>query len=627
MADSALKPDIAAPAEVVGVAQKLSGNKAQNFNGTSSATPHVAGMMALITQLHPTWSVQERNALACDTATHDLATTVGGPTLIGVGRIGAGRVDLTNASNANVVAYNGTDPNLLGVSFGVVETPVGGSTTLTKNITVTNKGATNVTYNLTVQNNPALAGATYSFPGGSSFTVNAGTTTAIPVQFTATGNLLKHARESSVSATQGNPRQWLTEAAGYAVFTPTDSSPTLRVAVYAAPKPVSSMHANTTSVVPSAPNTGSFTINLSGTPVNTGATLGNGFDILSLVKAFELQYASTEVGSLSPPTDKNVIKYAGVTSDYVTRVPTTATRIVWGIEGFGDAAEPDFDGSDKEIFIDTGDGLGGGPDGTPDFAVFLGDAGTGSENVYLPTIVKLHAGTAASAGFFTNGLNAGVADTNAYNNSAVTVPVGASSLVDAGNGYPALGSAGHTLFQYQVVTFDRTGLEVDSTPVLTYDLANPGLEVENSGAVAGVSTIFSSSSAFVENFMYQDLPTNFIPVNYNGTNFRNNGSLGVLLLHMHNGDGNRSDVVAFRKPTISGFSPTHAKVGAFVTITGTNFGPGTAVTFFNNKPASPVNVLSANTLSVQVPVGAISGPIRVSNAAGSSSQGGFTVDP
>ena len=44
----------------------------------------------------------------------------------------------------------------------------------------------------------------------------------------------------------GEGRQWLTEAAGYAVFTPTDGSPTLRVAVYAAPKPVSAMHAGTT---------------------------------------------------------------------------------------------------------------------------------------------------------------------------------------------------------------------------------------------------------------------------------------------------------------------------------------------------------------------------------------------
>jgi hypothetical protein len=328
LGDSAIKPDISAPAEVVGVALPFSGNGIENFNGTSSATPHISGIMALLTQLHPTWTVQERNATVCETATHDLFTTTGHTTQFGVGRIGAGRVDVGNAAAADVVAYNGTDPNLIGISFGVVETPVDSSKTLTKNITVTNKGATNRTYNLTIANDPSVTGATYSFPSGSSIAVNGGTTVSVPVQFTATGSTLKHVREASVAATQGSPRQWLTEAAGYAVLTPTDSSPVLRVALYASPKPVSSLHATTTSAVPTAPNAGSFTINLSGSAVNTGANLGNGFDILSLVKAFELQYQSAAVGQPNPPTDRNVIKYAGITSDYKNRPGQTSCSVL-----------------------------------------------------------------------------------------------------------------------------------------------------------------------------------------------------------------------------------------------------------------------------------------------------------
>ena len=105
----------------------------------------------------------------------------------------------------------------------------------------------------------------------------------------------------------------------------------------------------------------------------------------------------------------------------------------------------------------------------------------------------------------------------------------------------------------------------------------------------------------LEPFLYNDLGTNTVPVNYNGTNFGNNGSLGVWLLHMHNGDNNRSDVIAFRAPTITSVSPTHAKVGAFVTLTGSNYGPGTQVFFqgpsFSSVQATPVNVLTANTIS------------------------------
>src|SRR5436853_2681127 len=219
--DSATKPDISAPAEVTAVAvsaaerpvDAFSGNAVGNFNGTSSATPHVSGMMSLLKQLHPTWSVQELLALACNTSVHDLFTTVGGVggSQIGVGRIGAGRVDVGLAAAASVVAYNGSDSNLQGVSFGVVEVPVDGAKTLTKNITVTNKGPTNITYNTSVTNDPALTGATFTV-SPANFTVNAGTSTTVTATFTATGNQLKHAREASVSATQGgNSRHWLTD--------------------------------------------------------------------------------------------------------------------------------------------------------------------------------------------------------------------------------------------------------------------------------------------------------------------------------------------------------------------------------------------------------------------------------
>ena len=82
----------------------------------------------------------------------------------------------------------------------MVETPVNGSRTLTKNILVVNKGATNITYNTSIQNNPALTGGVFTL-STANFTVNAGTTFTVTVTFTGTGSTLKHAREGSVSAT------------------------------------------------------------------------------------------------------------------------------------------------------------------------------------------------------------------------------------------------------------------------------------------------------------------------------------------------------------------------------------------------------------------------------------------
>jgi len=530
--DSAVKPDVAAPAEVVGVAAVRTGTAAQNFNGTSSATPHVAGTMALLRQLHPTWSVQELNALICSTATHDLATRVAGTTKIGVGRIGAGRIDLTNAATANVVAFNGSDPSLLGVSFGVVETPVSGTTTLDKNITVENKGATNVTYNLTIQNNPLASGASFTFPNGTSFTVNANSTATIPVRFTATGSSLKHAKEGSVAFQLPGPqgRQWLTEAGGYAVFTPTDGSPTLRVAVYAAPKPVSAMHTTATGFTVKKNTSGTVSLPLAGNGVNTGPNGSVGFDIVSLVKPFELQYHATGAS-----TDKNVLRNVGVTSDFSTNGNKAGNTVfVFGIEGFGDAPVPDANGSDKEIFIDTNH------DGTFDFVIFLSSLpnGTSHSNSYEPVLVDLKTNTATqlSFPFETNlldpvfnpaatlaGATVGGKDTNSFNNSAVLVPVPATMLNRGGQGGP-------TKIQYVVVTFDRNGNQVDQTPLLTYDAANSG---------------FSLEGGHTEPFYYDDLPSRTIPVEYNSKNFSSNGSLGVWLVHMHNGDGLRSDVVTF----------------------------------------------------------------------------------
>jgi subtilisin family serine protease len=530
--DSGVKPDLSAPAEVTAVATTRTGTGVQNFNGTSSATPHVAGMMALLRQFHPTWSVQELNALASNTATHNVFTTTAHTTRYGVGRVGTGRIDLTNAANANVVAFNGSNldeddnPNLMGVSFGVVETAVGGASELTKEILVRNKGTTPVTYNLAIDPNPALAGATFEFTGPTSLTVNPGATETIPVKFTATGSALKHAREASVAQIQGTvfgnlPRHWLTEAAGYAVLTPIDGSPVLRVSLYAAPKPVAAMHTTATPFVVRPGSSATVQLPLAGTPVNTGTAFP--IDIISLVKPFELQYVGR-----GPSTDANKLRHVGVMSDFaaVGNKPANTT-ITFALEGFGNAAVPEFNSSDKEIFIDTN------RDNNFDFAIFLSSLAnattTSHTNVYFPFLVNLKTGTAEPFNPTNVYFPAAIPparDTNSFNNSAVLIPLPLAALLPATSG----GQGAPTQLRYVVATFDRNGVQVDQTPLLAYDVANPG---------------FGLAGGHVEPFLYNDLPGTNIPVQYNAQNFKSNGSLGVWLVHMHNGDGLRSDVVPF----------------------------------------------------------------------------------
>ena len=89
--------------------------------------------------------------------------------------------------------------------------------------------------------------------------------------------------------------------------------------------------------------------------------------------------------------------------------------------------------------------------------------------------------------------------------------------------------------------------------------------------------------------------------------------------------GDNFTVLAATAPTITSFSPTSGPVGTSVTISGTNL-CGAAV-MFNATAAINVTVNSATSVTAVVPVGATTGPIRVTTAgfAQVSSATNYTV--
>lgn len=626
LGDTALKPDITAPAQEVGVALVNSGTDVGFFNGTSSSCPHVAGGMALMKQLHPTWTNDELMALAMNTATHDLfvesGTAGSSPptkTRRGVSRVGAGRIDLNNASNGNVVIFNSTDQRLVSVSFGNVEVPVDGTVGLTKNITIRNKGDASVTYNGVIDNVNTVGDANFSAPS-SRVRVDPGQSVTFPVLFRATGSTLKHTKDASVTSTQGTvngniSRQYLSEAGAYAVLTPcasqsdgscinqTGPEPVIRIPLYAAVKPVSAMRTTPSAVTPISDGY-QQTISLSGAGINTGPATP--VDILSLAKPMELQFTSNGATRPDAPSNPNIIKNVGISSDYASRANGRKqdTRISFAIDGFGNASVPSFISSDKEINIDiNGDGI-------TDFVIFLDSRRIGSttqSNVYTPVLLNVAENTTTLLGNFTNGFSGASLDTNSFNNSVVVVTVPAALL-----GYTG---AGQSNFNYSVVTFNSdTGAFVDGTPTLKYDIAKPGIDAATANGGAQLEPLF-----------FADLPGQLM-VDFNGPNFRANNSQGLMMVHMHNGAGNHSDVVTFRKPSITGFTPASGRIGTVVSIQGTDFSPSTSVRFSNNVPATDVRVLSPNTVQATVPAGTVTGPITVSNPAGeSTSAQAFTV--
>jgi subtilisin family serine protease len=104
------------------------------FQGTSMATPHLAGSAAVVRGAHPDWAAwQIRSAVVNNADVGVLKSATTGLLVSNVNVIGSGRENLLSAVNATA----GLDP--VSVSFGAV--PSGSGQTLTFDVTVTNLGS------------------------------------------------------------------------------------------------------------------------------------------------------------------------------------------------------------------------------------------------------------------------------------------------------------------------------------------------------------------------------------------------------------------------------------------------------------------------------------------------------
>ncbi len=223
--DLMLKPDITAPGDSVFSVSTGTGVGGESISGTSMAAPHIAGAMALLRQLHPTWSVEELKALVMNTAVANLRSDAPATAaLLPPMRVGAGRVDLGRAASSEVVAYAETDDGLVSVSFGSVE--VLGTTTMTRTVRIVNKGATPATYNLAYTPITTIPGVTYTL-SAPEITVAAGGSATVDVILSANAAQMKHAIDPTLSDTlefleYELPRPWMSEASGYLALTKVD---------------------------------------------------------------------------------------------------------------------------------------------------------------------------------------------------------------------------------------------------------------------------------------------------------------------------------------------------------------------------------------------------------------------
>jgi minor extracellular serine protease Vpr len=113
---SRLKPDVTAPGDAITSAAAGTGTGGVTFGGTSMATPHIAGVAALLRELHPTWTPARIKALLMNQATNALSNADGSSpvpaTVQGAGRVRAYR----SATTTNLAMPGSVSFGLQGVS-------------------------------------------------------------------------------------------------------------------------------------------------------------------------------------------------------------------------------------------------------------------------------------------------------------------------------------------------------------------------------------------------------------------------------------------------------------------------------------------------------------------------------
>jgi len=197
--DFRVKPDVVAPG--VNVLSSIprsycGGNPCfAFFQGTSMATPHLAGSAAIVRQQHPDWTAAQVRSAIVSTADRGVlkSSSVPGATETNINIIGTGRENLFAATGALVAL----DP--VSVSFGAV--PSGSGQTREVVLTVTNISASTQALVLEVEGAPA--GVAFSV-APLSLNLDTGKSATVTVTMTADRGALARAYQGVLNIKVGS---------------------------------------------------------------------------------------------------------------------------------------------------------------------------------------------------------------------------------------------------------------------------------------------------------------------------------------------------------------------------------------------------------------------------------------
>ncbi len=515
--DDIVKPDVAGPGVNVISAANGTGDGRMSMSGTSMATPHVAGIVALTFQSHPSWTAPQVKAAVMNTATHDVRQGDRTATLL---RQGTGRVDALQAVTAGTTVRSIENDQLVTASYGVVE--VSGATTESRTLQIQNTDGRPHTYDVAYQPQVDQPGVAFTL-STKRVTAPAHGTATVKLTFTiADPTKLRRVIDPTQESVQsGYQREFVAAASGVVAFTPTDKSLNpLRLGAYVAPKPVSAVHGKD--------------IAFSGTQTTADLALtGRAVDQGDAVTGYHSVVAPFVLGGTDPQESfpagsaKQSLQAADIRS-YGANYDKASDTLAFGVQTAGADANPGAV-TNVEVMIDTN------RDGKPDYLVY--DAKSATVDATFATTVDLATGKTVDS----QPLNGGTAgqDVNTFDSAVKVLTVSASTIGATGPfDYSVL-----TESAYAPALATSGSYVVDETDSATYDPSKPALTFAQ-GTTTGV--------------LFADQGSLQVTRPADVTNAR------ILLLHLGNAVGDQADTLAAAQT-----APTLAlRKGSAVTISG-----------------------------------------------------------
>ena len=468
-----IKPDVAAPGDTIASAAMGSGTGAIAFSGTSMASPHTAGIAALVKQVHPDWTPEQLKAAIINTAGNDIYT---GDNRTGQAyapaRVGAGRVDALAAVTTPILAYNDDGGGGVSASFGVVQAPVSRTTvTRTRTVRIQNTGPTPTDLSVSYHGITEQPGVTYTVTP-QTLTIHPDDAATVTISMRIQPRQLRKTLDPTMKATQTNPqtgetqaRQYVSAASGHLLLRRAGLA-ALRVPVYGAAKPASATTARNGRGRHGVP-----AIVLSG----AGFRQGSGSTAYeSMLSIMDLGYQSpkeptctttTTTGcTFNPTTVAGDIRSVGAGATHDSHGNAAAGWLWFGVSTFGDWATV---GNSTQPYV-TIDTTG---DGHSDYVVTVQN----EPNTDLLDAVLTNTQTGSVIDINPVNFTDGAHDTNVFDTNVLLIPVNPAAIgvADGTSTFPITYSVG----TYSEIFGTLGDHDIDHTPPIAFDVLNPAVRV------------------------------------------------------------------------------------------------------------------------------------------------------